>query len=299
MPDAPEKAEAEPKKKFAEFLESTPPDGTEEISDLCQRNAANYEVAAPDLQLHCESCGETRVFDRPSGSISLPSADKWYLGFMNYICRTCRKSSKVYALMVLRPTATDSIAAVSVCPGRALKLGEHPSFGRPVPSRLIALIGPDRELFLCGRRAENQGLGIGAFAYYRRVVENQKGRIITEIGKVAERLGAGSEVLSGFAKAATETQFSRAIDEVKVAMPDGLLIHGQNPLTLLHSALSEGVHEQTDAGCLELAKDIRIVLTELADRISQALKDQGELNEAVKRLLNRKTGEQTSIKPKR
>jgi len=48
---------------------------------------------------------------------------------------------------------------------------------------VITLIGPDREIFLRGRRAENQGLGIGAFAYYRRVVENQKGRIITQIGK--------------------------------------------------------------------------------------------------------------------
>jgi hypothetical protein len=38
-----------------------------------------------------------------------------------------------------------------------------------------------------GRRAENQGMGIGAFAYYRRVVENQKNRIIAEIKRVAEK----------------------------------------------------------------------------------------------------------------
>ena len=35
-----------------------------------------------------------------------------------------------------------------------------------------------------GRRCGNLGLGIGAFVYYRRVVENQKSRILDEIIKV-------------------------------------------------------------------------------------------------------------------
>ena len=146
-----------------------------------------------------------------------------------------------------------------------------------------------RELFLQGRRSETRGLGIGAFAYYRRVVENQKGRIIQEIGKVASRLGAKADALKRFEDAARETQFSKAIEEVKAGFPDVLLIEGRNPLTLLHAALSEGLHENTDEQNLELARDIRLVLTELADRISQALKEESELKNAVSRLMNRKT----------
>ena len=42
----------------------------------------------------------------------------------------------------------------------------------------MKLVGPDRDDFLKGRRCENQGLGVGAFIYYRRVVENQKNRIL-------------------------------------------------------------------------------------------------------------------------
>jgi len=49
-----------------------------------------------------------------------------------------------------------------------------------------------------------------------------------------------------------------------------------------------------DAICLELAHSIRIVLTELAERMSQVLKDQAELNEAVNRLLNRKQNKESS-----
>jgi hypothetical protein len=43
----------------------------------------------------------------------------------------------------------------------------------------------------------------------------------------------------------------------------------------------------TDEECLGLAQDARIVLAELADRLSQVLKDEAELKTAVGRLLNR------------
>src|SRR5687768_2053714 len=93
------------------------------------------------------------------------------------------------------------------------------------------------------RCAESQGMGIGAFAYYRRVVENQKGRIINQIATVARRIGAEDATLQTFDRAAKETQFSRAIDSIKTSLPQALLIDGQHsPLTLLHSALSEGLH---------------------------------------------------------
>lgn len=203
--------------------------------------------------------------------------------FIHYECRNCQHTTKIYSVFAY----TDGKGTG----GSAVKFGEIPTFGPHVPSRVISLIGPDRDLFLKGRAAENQGLGIGAFAYYRRVLENQKGRIIRELGKAAKQLGASDEVVKRFEKAANETQFSTAIEDVKDAIPESLRIRGHNPLTLLHPALSEGLHKKTDAECLELAKDIRVVLTELADRISQALKDEAELTSAVTRLLQKETKE--------
>ena len=69
------------------------------------------------------------------------------------------------------------------------------------------------------------------------------------------------------------------------------MIEGHNPLTLLPTALSEGLHEEDDKTCLELAQSIRTVLTELAERMSSVLKDQQELHTAVTKLLNRKAGQ--------
>ena len=136
----------------------------------------------------------------------------------------------------------------------------------------------DRDIFLKGRRCDNQGLGIGAFSYYRRIVENHKAQILDEIIRVATKVAPG--MVETLERAKSENQFLKAIESVKDSIPQSLLVNGHNPLTLLHSALSEGLHAQTDEQCLELAQAVRVVLAELAERIGQALKDEAELNAA-------------------
>jgi len=126
------------------------------------------------------------------------------------------------------------------------------------------------------------------FFYYRRVVENQKNRIFGEIIKVTKKVSPDDKLISELEAAKGETQFSKAVESIKHALPHSLLINGHNPLSLLHSALSEGVHTNDDATCLELATSIRVVLIEFAERLGQALKDEAELTEAVKRLASKR-----------
>ncbi|CAE6784189.1 hypothetical protein R70006_04550 [Paraburkholderia domus] len=165
------------------------------------------------------------------------------------------------------------------------KYGEDPPFGPPLPSRLLKLAEDQRDLLLKGRRCENQGLGIAAFAYYRRVVEEQKNRILDEILRVSRTLGAPEELLSELEAAKQERRFTQAIDGIKHGLPQALLTNGHNPLALLHNALSEGLHGGSDDECLELATSIRYVLSDLVERLSHALKNDADLNKAVSKLL--------------
>ena len=52
---------------------------------------------------------------------------------------------------------------------------------------------------------------------------------------------------------------------IKHGLPSALFIRGENPLKLLYGVLSDGLHDQDDVYCLDLATSIRLVLTELAE----------------------------------
>jgi hypothetical protein len=116
-------------------------------------------------------------------------------------------------------------------------------------------------------------------------VENQKDRILDRIIKTAETLNTPESVLENLRQAKEETQFVKAMNLARDAMPDGLKIKGHNPLTLLHAALSQGLHAEDDETCLELSHAIRVVLADLSDRMGQLLKDTRELHEAISFLM--------------
>jgi hypothetical protein len=264
---------------FADFLEGVPPSQPKLIADLFVPERHFFNLVTPQLLLHCtsEMCNGPRAHRRVGNEPSVVKPEPTKDVFLKYICSNCRTKHKLFSL---------HISLIDEGPtGTAYKFGELPPFGPITPTRLLKLLGDQREFFLKGRRCENQGLGIGAFGYYRRVVEHQKGRIIDEIIKVSEKLGATPDALKLLAEARSETQFSKSVAMIKDGLPQALLINGHNPLTLLHNALSAGLHEQTDEVCLELAQAVRVVLVDLSERLSQTLKDEAELNLAVSRLL--------------
>ena len=271
----------------AEFLESTPPNQLSHISDLCEWSTSAYnqrysQMNMPEIQLHCDhdDCNGIRFFRCTSGGRTL-KVGKFEFFYVTYGCSNCQDVQKTFSLGA-KATKRDDPS------GECFKFGELPLYGPPVSPKLIKLVGPDRDEFLKGRRCENQGLGVGAFIYYRRVVENQKNRILEEIIKVSNKIGAAPEKLEVLRGAVKETQFARALEKAKDALPESLLIDGHNPLLLLHNALSEGVHKLTDEQCLEIAGSVRVVLGELSERLSQALKDEAELTKALSTLMKRR-----------
>ena len=270
---------------FSQFLESTPPSRTVAVAyiwSVYEDIRPRLVLSNPNIDLFCEDekCKGLRVF-RTSHFSYRPSTNEFTYEHVTYKCSNCMKTEKTYFIAL----KSDQKKKEN---GYAYKFGEMPPFGPRTPSKLISLIGPDIEEFLKGRNCESQGLGIGAYAYYRRVVENQKNRILDEIIRAASKLSADDKTISALESAKGEKQFSKAVNLVKEAIPQALLISGQNPLTLLYAALSEGLHTSSDDKCLDAAHDIRIVLAELAERLGQALKDEAELNAAVTRLTNTK-----------
>ena len=288
----------ESKKQFADVL-MAPPGIEIEVSDLgALRTVAinTWEVKYPPIALYCygKICEREMVFSPASNTGPDLDQNAAKDVFVTYTCNHCRSQSKRSALRVTRKGRTDGT-------GLVFKYGEHPLFGPHTPSRLISLIGPDRDLFLAGRRAENAGLGIGAFSYYRRVVDRQKARIISQIAGVARKLGASKDVLELLRQAEKEWSFSKSVDPIKDLIPSALLIDGHNPLLLLHAALSKGMHDEnqlTDADCLALARDIRLIMTQVAERIAELSREDSELKAALGRLLKLGSGKSNEMPEK-
>ena len=269
---------------FKEFLESVHPSRAEQITDLSYRHqyssgSSEMRVNTPDLRLHCtnEHCNGVRTFraiqTEPTFREEIRDA------ILVYRCGDCEDMEKRFSLLLKRDSKSAGVG------GMAYKYGENPPYGVPVPNKLLRLFGKDGETFLKGRQCENQGLGVGAFAYYRRVVENHRNDIFDAIVKVCETVGADQNLIDELSSAKNEVSFTKSMDKIKTALPQGLLINGQNPLLALHGALSTGIHVETDEQCLAIAQAVRVVLTDLVDKMSSLRQEDQQLKQAVQLLI--------------
>lgn len=295
--DQPSSNQAPQLRTLKEFLESAS-SGTEEqitvstdwkqngspvSSSLSRTSLPSLIFKWPRIQLYCphEDCDGIRFFSPIIGSDNQVS--RFQRLFLTYHCKNCTGTQKTFALQ-LRAEEIKPDAPVWI-----LKLGEHPPLEEKISNRLVNLVGTDRDLFFKGRRAERLGLGIGAYGYYRRVVENQKDQIFAKVAEAAKQLGH-DELATEIAAARGERRFSDAIERIKHALPETLNVGGHDPLRVLHSALSEGLHNKDDQHCLEYAETIRDVLGGLAERIARAKQDEQKLKQSIGKLIRESNG---------
>jgi len=239
----------------------------------------SYEVATPSLFLYCPECEGDRHFDCEGENFHIFTIGRESIGGLFYLCRNCRKFHREFALSIARDT--DDLASVK-------KFGEWPPHGEKLSRRVQNLLGEENwPLFLKGRSAENAGLGIGAFGYYRRVVDNLWSELLEKSIEVAKITKFPPESIKVLETALNIKQFSKAVDMIGDGIPEVLKIDGHNPIKVLYDALSVHIHEKDDAECLELAESMRIVLSDLADKINEAKKNHSEVSKALGRLMRK------------
>jgi hypothetical protein len=235
----------------------------------------------PEVMLYCPSaqCDADMSFDPLDEDIGLAGADSVNrLAFVRYKCRHCKVTLKTYALRVKSPGGKTATV-------HAMKFGEDPPSIGPTPRSLKDLLGDQWEMFLQGRRSEIAGLGIGAFAYYRRVVEHVWQRVLDRLQAVAGLEGSG-ERARALSAAKAETWFTRSMELARDFVPPSLFVNGHNPFKALYDACGNAIHEYTDAECLARARVIRLVLGRFAERAKAVLAEDAELNDAVGALTN-------------
>jgi hypothetical protein len=270
---------------ITELLQDAPLHEARRIQMLFYQPQHGNILFPEEIQVHCDhaKCGGVRRHIKKQDN-KFQIGENFY-GFVLYVCINCNEANKVFAVKAERSGKEEY-------PGNCIKIYQEPSFGAPIPKRLFHVIGEaNREYFLQARRAIARGLGVGAYSYYRRIVENTKFDLVNSVLEVAQATNAPPGQIELLKNAQAENQFSKAIEMLRGegAIPAVLLIDGHNPLSLLHDLLSEGIHQLNDAECLKRSQEAEIVLCEIADRMQIAMTERKSVKSAITSIMNRKT----------
>lgn len=122
--------------------------------------------------------------------------------------------------------------------------------------------------------------GIGAYAYLRRVIENEIKRIMQDIAGLD--FDGAEFVRTAYETFQTDFQMSKLIDVVNKYLPASLRELGDNPVRLLYEQLSGGIHEFTDEQCIEKAHHIDVLLNYVIRKINE---EKYQLNDVKKAML--------------
>jgi hypothetical protein len=246
----------------------------------CKLPQTMDKLPKPPINMSCLNCGSIQTFNMINEYhefrtySNYPCADEKVR--LLYGCQSCRQFTRQFQIYI--SPELDYI----------YKFGQYPEWEIKMDKNLEKILGKHAKTFRKGLVCESQGYGIGAFAYYRRITEEIIDELLESIVPLVE-----ADNLEGYKQALVKTKETRVaqekIDFVKDLLPTILRPGGMNPLGVLHSELSEGLHAETDAKCLENASHIRDILTFLINQVIQSKKAAEQFTSSMRSILDKKS----------
>jgi hypothetical protein len=217
-----------------------------------------------EIDSYCDVCGQIRPFHdlqpRGGGAGMAIAALKTGTSYFSFTCVSCRKSKRTYLVEQVLDDETIKIQ----------KYGELPRGNIPRDKILQKFLKDDRDNYEKAVICLSHEYGIAAFAYFRRVVENNISRLLDLIQEDAQASGEASETLKAIQSLRDDSPMSDKIRVANLALPSHLQPDGLNPLGRLYQVLSEGVHSLSEAECLKKARAtsecLAFLVSELASR---------------------------------
>lgn len=237
---------------------------------------------ATPINMKCHICESTQTFnmtneyyDNGYGNTANVFAKNRVLD-LRYSCQSCKSFERRFFVHV-----NDALDTV-------YKVGQYPEWEIKMDRNLEKTLNKHATTFRKGLVCESQGYGIGAFAYYRRITEEIIDELLDSITELIEE-----ENKEGYLEALEKTKQTRVTQEkielTKDLLPSILKPNGMNPLGVLHSELSEGLHAESDKACLENANHIKSILVFLINQIIQSRESAKGFTDSMKSLLDKKS----------
>jgi len=231
------------------------------------------------INMYCGLCESNQTFTMINNYWEANEAQNANIGTrilrLTYRCMHCNRFPRHFYVLVDGKERTLE------------KVGQYPPWDISGNKDIENRLGDHARYYRRGLICESQGYGIGAFSYYRRIVEEIIDALLDEISNLLT--GEDFEKYQDALRKTKETTITQEkIALVKDLLPDRLRPGGMNPLGVLHSVLSDGLHAKSDDDCLEDAAACRTVLIFLAAQIAANKNSAKEFTESMQKLLEKK-----------
>lgn len=168
-----------------------------------------------------------------------------------------------------------------------MKIGQEPPWEISMDHNLEKMLGAHSDYYKKGLTCESQGYGIGAFSYYRRIVEEIIDNLLTDITDLIQE-EQQEQYIGALAEVKNTIVAQDKIRLVKDLLPTTLRPDGINPLSILHDILSEGLHAHDDETCLELAMDLRKPIVYLVNQVILRKSQAKTFTDSMRKFLDKK-----------
>lgn len=252
--------------EFRAFVESAP---------LYQKHKLEYlpdtfsRIKPEVLRLYCPICKTEQPFRRASrvtfkiqpealhpSTIGGSSSDPAYKELASRVysvakqCTGCEESAYEFICWV----------EVNTEKGWARKVGQVPPWTKQLDKTFKKALGSDAELYQRALDCISRSYGLGACAYLRRLVEHQIDPILRLILKVNEAAGADGSQLDEIRATIKGKNFDEKASLAYRVAPSTLIVEGTNPIKIIYSHFSAGVHTLDEEPALRVATEIATAL---------------------------------------
>ena len=191
---------------------------------------------------------------------------------LNFACVACHSTTYAFALSVGPESSS------------AQKVGQWPAQEVKIPKVVARVLGGHTDLYKSGLLLEREGFGVGAFAYYRRIVEATIDGLLDKIEAILPE-DERSDYSGRLMEVKKQHTAEKRLEAVSGLLPSHLRPNDVNPLSAIYSALSQGIHSDSEETCLDYAEAIRTSLVYLIEEIDRHKAQQATFSDRIKKVL--------------
>ena len=217
---------------------------------------------------------------------------------VSYSCTLCGRSNLV---VMWRNLTTEPMTTISPpvygkgsttppsqvqVTSKIVKVGQYPPLSITVSKPLAKGLGEDAlSLYRKALISRNNGYGLAAAVYMRRVVEDKTNELIEVAAQLAESHNVDAETVAKIRASASLEVYTPYEDKLKVAatvFPEQLKAGSVNPLKTLYGLVSKAIHGLSESDCLDVADQTKDVFEYVFTNLRAQVADQKAFLEKMK-----------------